>query len=269
MPVTSPRDSQRLANDTLWSRTDLVKAYATRDLRPVEALLLRRYRGALSGRVLELGCGAGRLTGYLAELASTAHGVDISPAMLQRGRRAYPKAVFSETDLRDLSAFGAGSFDVVVAGYGVIDVLDDEERGCALDEAHRVLAAGGLLVMSSHNRDYAPRIEEPLRLRGRGPLRMAITLVRMPRWRRHRRRLLALERNEPGYAVLNDVSHDFSALHYYILRDAQERQLAAHGFELHECLDLDGRTVDGDHDAPDCPELHYVARTRDVRAPQS
>lgn len=256
-------DGQRRANDKLWSRTDLVKAYATRDLRPVEAVLLERYREALSGRVLELGCGAGRLTGYIAEIASAAHGVDLSPAMLGYCRRTYPRATFSQGDLRDLSMFEPGSFDVIVATYSVVDVLSDEERRDVLDQMRQVLAPDGLLLMSTHNCAYAPRLEDPLRLSGRSPLRMATTLARMPRWKRNRRRLLPLERNEPGYAILNDISHDFSALHYYIWRDAQERQLAEHGFELEECLDLDGRLVADDHDAPDCPELHYAARRRD------
>lgn len=255
-------DAQRRANDRLWSRTDLVKAYATRELRPVEVMLLVRYREALSGRVLELGCGAGRLTGYLAEFASSAHGIDISPAMIEASRRNCPRATFSEGDLRDVSAFAPGSFDVIVATYNVIDVLGDEERRALLDEMHGVLAPDGLLILSTHNRDYAPRLGEPLQLRGRSPLRVAITLARMPRWQRTRRRLLPLERDEPGYAVLNDISHDFSALHYYIFRGAQARQLAEHGFELLECQNLDGRRVQSDHDAPDCSELHYVARRR-------
>jgi SAM-dependent methyltransferase len=260
--ATTQGDAQRRANEELWSRADLVKAYATRNLRPVEVMLLVRYRASLSGRVLELGSGAGRLTGYLAELASSAHGVDISPAMVEYCRRAYPRATFSEGDLRDLSAFEPGSFDVVLAMYNAIDVLGDEERRVVLDGIHRVLAPGGLLMMSTHNRDYAPRLTEPLQLRDRSPLRVAITLARMPRWLRNRRRLLPLERNEPGYAILNDISHDFAALHYYIWHDAQERQLAEHGFELEECLDLDGRRVESDHGAPDCSELHYVARRR-------
>jgi SAM-dependent methyltransferase len=255
-------DAQRRVNDKLWRRTDLLGAYATRELRPVEVMLLVRYREALSARVLELGCGAGRLTGYLAELASVAHGIDISPTMIEYCRRRYARATFGEHDMRDLSAFEPGSFDVVVAAYNVLDVLGDAERRVVLGGIHRVLAAGGLLMMSTHNRDYAPRLADPLRLRGHGPLRAAITLARLPRWQRNRRRLLPLERDEPGYAILNDISHHFSALHYYVYRDAQERQLAEHGFELEECLDLDGGPVDSDLGAPDCPELHYVARRR-------
>lgn len=254
-------DAQARANARLWSR-NLVKAYATRELRPVEVILLVRYRDALRGRVLELGCGAGRLTGYLAEIGSAVHGVDIAPGMVEYCQRSYPRATFSQGDLRAVSAFEPGSFDVVVATYNVIDVLGDVERRAVLDGIGGVLARGGLLIMSTHNRDYAPRLAEPLKLRGKSPLRMAITLARTPRWQRNRRRLLPLAREEPGYAILNDISHDFSALHYYIWRDAQEQQLAEHGFELEECLDLDGRQVAGDKDASGCSELHYIARRR-------
>jgi len=259
-PAATRADIQARVNEELWSRTDLVKAYATRDLRPVEVMLLVRYREALAGRVLELGCGAGRLTGYVAEIASAAHGVDISPVMIEYCRRAYPRATFSEGDLSDLSEFEPGSFDVIVATYNVIDVLGDAGRRAVLDGLHQVLATDGIVIMSTHNRAYATRLAESLRLRGRSPLGVAINLMRMPRWLRNRRRLLPLERNEPSYAILNDISHDFSALHYYIWRDAQERQFAEHGFELLECLDLDGHPAADDDDAADCPELHYVAR---------
>ena len=148
-------DQARL-NAELWARGDFVEFYATRDLRPVEATLLDRYRDALAGRVLELGCGAGRLTGHLCELAQIVHGVDISPAMVAYCRQTYPRGTFSEGDLRDLSRFESGSFDVVVAPFNVLDVLGDAERRRVLKEIRRILDSGGLLIMSSHNRGYAP-----------------------------------------------------------------------------------------------------------------
>jgi len=264
----TPAAARRRANDTLWSRRDLVKPYATRDLRPVEVMLLVDYRLALSGRVLELGCGAGRLTGYLAEIATAAHGIDISPAMVAYCRCTYPQAAFNQGDLRELAAFQPGSYDAVVAGFNVLDVLGDEDRQAALDAIRRTLVPGGLLIMSSHNRDHASRLTEPLRLRLRDRgLRAAVTLARLPRWQLNRRRLRGLECDESGYAILNDVSHDFAALHYYIRHDAQERQLAEHGFTLEQCRDLNGGLVAADHEAPGCPELHYVARAVLAAAP--
>jgi SAM-dependent methyltransferase len=255
-------DPQQRANDRLWGRKGLVEAYATRELRPVEVIVLVRYKAELSGRVVELGCGAGRMTGYLGEIATAAHGIDISPEMVAYCQRTYPKATFSQGDLRDVASLGRSSFDAVVATYNVIDVLGDTERRQVLAGIRDVLPEGGLLIMSSHNLAYAPRLGDPLHIRQRNLLGTALTIMRWPRWQRNRRRLLPFERTEPGYSILNDISHDFSALHYYISRDAQEQQLADNGFELLECLDLDGRHLEAGDDAPDCPELVYVARRR-------
>jgi len=253
-------DEQRRANDRLWARTGLVGTYANRTLRPVEVILMVRYRDDLSGRVLELGCGGGRVTGYLAEIAASTHGIDISPEMVEYCRRTYPKATFSQGDLRDVASVGRGSVDVVVAPNNVLDVLGDTERRGVLDAIHHILSEDGLLIMSSHNLANAPQRTEPLQLRYRGVVHTVLNLINWPRWELNRRRLLPFERTEPGYSILNDISHDFMALHYYISRDAQERQLADQGFALLEALDLDGRRLGPGDDAPYCSELHYVAR---------
>jgi hypothetical protein len=83
--------------------------------------------------------------------------------------------------------------------------------------------------------------------------------MRLPRSIANHRRLAPLQRFEEGYAIVNDVAHDHSLLHYYIGRDGQERQLAAHGFRMLECLDLEGRTVEAGETAFGCHELHYAA----------
>jgi hypothetical protein len=57
-----------------------------------------------------------------------------------------------------------------------------------------------------------------------------------------------------------DEAHDFSLLHYYTSRDAQQRQFAQEGFELVECLRLSGEPVAAGDDAASAAELYYVAR---------
>jgi SAM-dependent methyltransferase len=259
--VAAEADIQERLNAQFWSRGDCVSYYATDELRGAERTLIDRHRDALTGRVLELGCGAGRLTGHLSELTRELHAVDISPDMVAFCRSRYPRAVFSEADLRDLSQFADSSFDVVVAPFNVLDVLGDAERRRALTEIRRTLVAGGLLIMSSHNRGYSSRIPSGIRVLIGSPRRPAASLRRLPRRLRNRRRLHRLEHAEYGYAIVNDDAHDFSVLHYYTSRDAQGRQFADEGFTLLECLDLDGRDVPEGAAAASCPELHYVART--------
>lgn len=254
---------QRATNDSAWRGGRLVASYANRDLRPVEVVLLVRYRDRLTERVLELGCGAGRLTGYLAEIGRSVHGIDLSPEMVAFCRRRYPRATFDVGDLRDVAATGRASVDAVIAGFNVLDVLGDEARLAVLDAIHEVLAPGGLLILSSHNRAVAAKVAHPFALRGRSLVGLAELLIRYPAWRRNRHRLLPFERSEPGYAILNDSAHDFTLLHYYIDRDAQQRQLEEHGFDLLECLDLQGGSVAPGESAAESAELHYVALKRE------
>jgi SAM-dependent methyltransferase len=264
--TTEPRSDssgaqpQVQVNEALWAGEDLVRHYAGRSLRPAEVMLLVRHREALGGRVLELGCGGGRLSGYLDELARDFRGLDISPLMVEHCARMYPGGTFELGDLRDLSRYGDGSLDVVFASFNVLDVLDQSERLRVLGELHRIIAPAGLLIMSSHNLAHAPLIPKPSRLSSRDPIRIARQLISLPRRERNRRRLIPLQRVCEDHAILTDEAHEYGILHYYIGRDAQQRQLAQAGFELLECLDLDGREVPPGAQAASHPELHYVAR---------
>lgn len=234
--------------------------YANRNLRPVEVLLLVRHREELSGRVLELGCGAGRITGYLIELADEACGLDVSSRMVQECRRRYPAGRFAEGDMSDLSRFEDGSLDAVLAGWNVLDVFGDRQRRLTLREIHRVLRAEGLLIMSSHNRAYLERVSGPAHMRRSDPLRFVFDLIHAPRRIFRHRQLRKYERRDHDYAIVSDGTHEYSLVHYYTSPAAQYRQLEQEGFTPLLCADLDGQAVAGEHDARGCAELHYVAR---------
>jgi hypothetical protein len=142
----------------------------------------------------------------------------------------------------------------------VIDVLGHSEREAMFDELARMLTPHGLLLFSTHNRGFASSVHGPMRLSTSSLRGLIASIVHMPRRLRNHRRLAPLERSENDYMLVNDSAHDFSVLHYYVSRDDQQRQLAGHGFELLECVDLEGRLVEPGASATDCSELHYVAR---------
>jgi SAM-dependent methyltransferase len=250
---------QEHANSLMWSRAELARnrAYTNSNLRPPERAILERHREAFTERVLEIGCGPGRLTGHLARLAGSIHAIDVSPAMVDACRRRHPEVIVELKDVRDVSSFGSDSFDAVFAPFNVLDVLGDGDRRRTLDAICSLLPPYGFFVMSSHNlaAPPSPKLFGPAR--ARDAVRM---LPHVPSMLRNRRRLRQFERRGDDYAILNDISHDYGALHYYTTRDAQERQLAEHGFGLIECLDREGQPVPAGHDAAHASELHYVAR---------
>jgi ubiquinone/menaquinone biosynthesis C-methylase UbiE len=148
----SERDAtqrQNLANyDSDWS----VEHYQSESgLRDVETRLLRSHAAPPPGRVLELGCGAGRATVGLVTLGYDVTAIDLSWPLLAAAKRRYPELTFLKMDAVQLACAG-GSFDIVLFSYNGIDVLYPiETRIECMREAFRVLKPGGIFQLSSHN----------------------------------------------------------------------------------------------------------------------
>jgi uncharacterized protein YceH (UPF0502 family) len=71
---------------------------------PFETWLLDRVAAhAAGGPVVEVGCGPGHATAYLAERGADAMGIDLSPGMVAEARRRFPDGSYEVGDLRRLS----------------------------------------------------------------------------------------------------------------------------------------------------------------------
>jgi SAM-dependent methyltransferase len=246
-------------NVSAWAEGDYVREYSGHALASVEAALYARHRAALTGAVLEIGCGPGRITRVLAALSDEVIALDVSPRMVEACARNVPGVRAEVGDLRDLSAYGDGAFGAVVASNNVLDVLGDADRRAALAGFARVLAPGGTLLFSSHNQANIPHT----RALPRTPREFAAAVYHsrhLPQRLRNRRFARAYEHSESDYAIVNDAVHDHRLAHYYIRRDAQERQLAEAGLELVDCLDVDTHPVARGETAERSSALHYAAR---------
>jgi SAM-dependent methyltransferase len=261
-------------NAKVWGSGRFVASYDYDSLQPSEALLLSRYREALTGRVLEAGCGTGRILGYLVMMGADAHGVDISSRMVERCRERFPGVDVRVGDLADLKAAVAGPCDAIFLADNVIDVFDDQQRRQVLADVRELLAPDGLILFSSHNLDSWDRTPSPsaagrltgiLEIARRAIHRNVIWWIRaalhLPSRRRNRRRLGPLQYREADHAVVNDAAHDYGLLHYYIGRAAQERQLTDLGYALIDVLEFHGPSVPAGQQGQD-GSLYYVARVR-------
>lgn len=108
----------------------------------VEAVL-----GGVRGRVLDAGCGTGRVAGELARRGHEVVGVDLDPSMLAVARRDHPGPTWVEADLARLDAVDLGGpFDVVVCAGNVVPLLADGTEPDAVAHLAGVLDRGGALV---------------------------------------------------------------------------------------------------------------------------
>jgi SAM-dependent methyltransferase len=103
---------------------------------------------ALAGehpRVLDLGCGDGRISGELAAAGAQVTGVDASEVALERARAAHPDIHFVRPAEDGSLPFEDGSFDAIVA-VNLLEHVADTQR--LMSEARRVLSPRAVIAIA-------------------------------------------------------------------------------------------------------------------------
>jgi SAM-dependent methyltransferase len=128
---------------------------------PVDRAVDRRahsFAGAHAGgpgvRVLDVGCGDGRLAKRLADGGARVAGADPSRIAVERARRAVPGGVFEQVGAAGRLPFDDGRFDSVSC-VNVLQHVGDTQL--LLSEIRRVLRAGGVLAVAVPNHGRVQR----------------------------------------------------------------------------------------------------------------
>ncbi len=102
--------------DTLYRITDPWDLDSPRERFRFEETnrLIQREFGNVA-RLLEVGCGEGYQSQYLARICDRLHGCDVSARAVERARKRVPTGTFSVSTLSDILAGGAAQYDLVVA----------------------------------------------------------------------------------------------------------------------------------------------------------
>lgn len=103
-------------------------------------------------RTLDVGCGIGRFEAALAPRVREAHGIDISPRMIEAARRrcaGLPNVVLAVSSGRDLAGFDDAAFDLVfsIDAFPYIHHAGPELTETHFREMARVLRPDGELVI--------------------------------------------------------------------------------------------------------------------------
>jgi SAM-dependent methyltransferase len=108
-------------------------------------------------RILDAGCGPGRVGGRLARLGHHVVGVDLDPELIAAAEVDHPGPTWLVGDLAelDLSSTSPNELDIVVAAGNVMTFLDPAARRTVLERLGAHLAPDGRLVIGfGAGRDY-------------------------------------------------------------------------------------------------------------------
>ncbi len=123
------------------------------------------------GKLVDLGCGTGRLCLHFAKRGFECVGVDLSPEMLARARENATAAGVScewrESNLVELQGVPEAEFDFAACLFSTLGMVRGaENRSAVLASVGRVLRPGGHFVVHAHHR-YFPGLGWKRRLQER------------------------------------------------------------------------------------------------------
>jgi SAM-dependent methyltransferase len=123
------------------------------------AAWLRPYMQHEPVHILDWGCGAGRVTQHLENYfeGSIIHGADTDAAMISWNRQQYPAIHFEKPEAHPPTPYPAGKFDLVI-GLSVLTHISADLQDAWLGEIHRLLAKGGIALLTTHGAHYLSRL---------------------------------------------------------------------------------------------------------------
>jgi SAM-dependent methyltransferase len=132
----------------------IIRAAAERNGAPLET----------TGRLLDFGCGCGRVLRHWAALDSEVHGSDYNERLVGWCAAHLPFVRASLNRLRPPLLYEDGMFGLVYAISVFTHLPGDLERGW-IEELSRITAPGGLILLTTHGDSYADRLDADERAR--------------------------------------------------------------------------------------------------------
>ncbi|MBA4187923.1 MAG: hypothetical protein C0467_07880 [Planctomycetaceae bacterium] len=107
------------------------------------------------GRLVDLGCGTGRLCVHFAGKGYDCVGVDLSDEMLAKARENEPRVSWVKGNLVDLAELPPASFDYAACLFSTLGMVRGaDNRAKVVSNAFRLLKPGGRFVLHAHNRYF-------------------------------------------------------------------------------------------------------------------
>jgi SAM-dependent methyltransferase len=131
---------------------------------PQPAVVALEKTDQLSGRILDVGCGAGEHTILLTRLGYDVLGVDFAPSAIDHARaNAAAKGVDARFEVADAMNLPADSGYDTILDSALFHIFDDEDRARYVRNLHGATRPGGfvhVLSLSDQGHQFGPEVSE-------------------------------------------------------------------------------------------------------------
>jgi SAM-dependent methyltransferase len=248
-------------NVSIYSIKGIAPYYAREPLYPPEIQIFIKHKSEFADKtMLDIGVGTGRTSKYLAPFCKRYVGIELNKDMLDLFSENLPQVELVHCDMREFYTLNKDKFDFVIGPYSAFDALNHADRVKMFHDIHAMMQPNGMFVFATHNLNWKGVGSSPQLERAKDPVRLFKNYLAYRKCVKHHQRMKSLEEHHETYAILNDISHEWLALLYYITREEQTKQLHEAGFEVLEVYDRDGVLLETGRDDSHCAVLYYVCR---------
>ena len=144
----------RAAGKSSWDeQSDPQATFDNFLMRPFIEEAIATFGSSMKGiAALEIGCGTGPISCFLASRGMDVLGIDVSPIALEMARNnAAERGIRVRFEAADICQFSdhADRYDLIVDGHCLHCLVWDDHRRAALEAMHRLLKPGGVVLIET------------------------------------------------------------------------------------------------------------------------
>ena len=153
---------------TIYKNDDINKKYWA-NVEPEKMLSGLSFPGSellsyltLNDKILDVGCGVGKVSEYLTEKGYIVTGIDLNEKAIKQAQERNKKIKYKIVDVTETLPFENDSFDAIVVSFLFVSLIMKENQEVVAKEMTRVLKKGGYIWICEAT--YSPDYEERYKL---------------------------------------------------------------------------------------------------------